>query len=74
MLILLAVVLCSGCTAPYVSGEAIVSNKAVEAETNSILITNILRPLQFEVSTDDPTTSRFSVQYEGKRYYVHDRC
>ena len=41
--LLLAVVLCSGCTATYVSGEAVASNKAVEAETNSILITNILR-------------------------------
>jgi hypothetical protein len=35
--------LCGGCTVSYVSGEAIASNKAVEAETNSILVTNILR-------------------------------
>ena len=40
---LLAVLLCSGCTQTYVSGEAIASNQAVEAETNSILVTNILR-------------------------------
>lgn len=32
-----------------------------------------LRPLRFEVSADDPATSRFSVPYEGQRYYVHDR-
>ncbi len=39
----LGALLCGGCTARYVSGEAIASNKAVEAETNSILVTNILR-------------------------------
>ena len=41
--VLMAAVLCGGCTASYVSGEAIASNKAVAAETNSILVTNILR-------------------------------
>ena len=40
---MLAALGCSGCTAAYVSGEAIASNKAVEAETNSTLVTNILR-------------------------------
>src|ERR1700693_4315655 len=43
LLSLCATVVCNGCTAPYVSGEAIASNKAVETETNSILVTNILR-------------------------------
>jgi len=41
--LVLSAFLCGGCTAAYVSGEAIASNKAVEAETNSILVTNILR-------------------------------
>jgi hypothetical protein len=43
VLFLPGVLLCGGCTAPYISGEAIASNKAVETETNSILVTNILR-------------------------------
>ena len=42
-LLSVTVLLCSGCTASYVSGEAIASNKAVEAETNNTLVTNILR-------------------------------
>ncbi|MBV9749000.1 MAG: hypothetical protein JO157_09305 [Acetobacteraceae bacterium] len=42
-LAMLGALLCGGCTARYVSGEAIASNKAVESETNSILVTNILR-------------------------------
>ena len=41
---LLGFLFCSaGCTERYVTGEAIASNKAVELETNSILVTNILR-------------------------------
>jgi hypothetical protein len=43
LLSLCATVVCNGCTAPYVAGEAIASNKAVETETNSHLVTNILR-------------------------------
>ena len=41
--LVLAAMLCGGCTAPYITGETIASNKAVEAETNAILVTNILR-------------------------------
>jgi hypothetical protein len=36
-------VLLSGCTASYVTNEAIESNRAVEGGTNAILVTNILR-------------------------------
>jgi hypothetical protein len=43
ILLLLAALLSGSCTASYVTGESIASNKAVEAETNSILVTNILR-------------------------------
>lgn len=32
-----------------------------------------LRPLRFEISPDDPGTSRFDVPYQGRQYYVHDR-
>lgn len=32
-----------------------------------------LRPLRFDLSPDDPATSRFSVPYEGRTYHVHDR-
>ena len=32
-----------------------------------------LRPLRFDLSPDDPATARFSVSYEAKTYYVHDR-
>ena len=32
-----------------------------------------LRPLRFDLSSDDPATSRFSVPYEGRTYHVHDR-
>jgi hypothetical protein len=32
-----------------------------------------LRPLKFEISADDPTTSRFEVLYEGQVYHMHDR-
>lgn len=39
----LAALGCGGHIAAYVSGEAIASNKAVEAETSSTLVTNILR-------------------------------
>ena len=41
--LLLVLLACTGCTARYITGETIASNKAVEAETNSILVTNILR-------------------------------
>jgi len=32
-----------------------------------------LRPLNFEISVDDPGTSRFDVSYQGQNYYVHNR-
>ena len=32
-----------------------------------------LRPLRFDLSPDDPATSRCSVSYEGRTYHVHDR-
>ena len=41
--LLLTLLACTGCTPRYAGGEAIASNKAVEAETNSTLVTNILR-------------------------------
>jgi hypothetical protein len=32
-----------------------------------------LRPLRFDISSDDPATARFSVPYGGQTYHVHDR-
>ena len=32
-----------------------------------------LRPLNFDISSKDADTGRFSVDYQGQQYVVHDR-
>jgi hypothetical protein len=32
-----------------------------------------LRPLKFDISLEDPDSSRFTINYLGQAYYVHDR-
>ena len=55
---LAVIILLCGCTTSYVTGEAIASNKAVEAETNSILVTNILHPLKAGAALADRAAIR----------------
>jgi hypothetical protein len=60
------IVFLCGCTASYVAGEAIASNKAVETETNTILVTNILRARDgVPTYYSDLSLLRGSLQIEG---------